>query len=195
MARSGRGRGEPLQQLSHATSRPVRAFSPIHPLSTRSGETIGTLWAVAHDPQRKFDAADARQYIRTRSPAAASWSSRTIARSRDMEHWHRSGSKQIGRIRAVAAAVSGRLALTDQRGADARQGRKRNWPWRSRRRRCVARPDRSEIEIGIVFRRRHAGQVIGQQRPEARSRLDARIPLLGRLVRVPGHVSQVIEAG
>src|SRR4051794_25069477 len=52
----------------------------------------------------------------------------------------------------------------------------------------------SEIQIGVVRRRRDAGDVVGQQRAEARARLDARVPFAGRLVRGPRHVTEIVEA-
>src|SRR5271155_3222092 len=52
----------------------------------------------------------------------------------------------------------------------------------------------SEVKIGIVRRRRDSRNMIGQDRAEARARLDPRIPFLGRLVSVPGYVAHVIEA-
>src|SRR5215472_16669739 len=57
--------------------------------------------------------------------------------------------------------------------------------------RCGAHP--SEIEIGVMFGRRDAREMICQDRPKARPRLDPRIPFFGRLVVVPGHVAKVIE--
>src|SRR5580704_14120021 len=53
---------------------------------------------------------------------------------------------------------------------------------------------RSEIEIGVVLGRWHAGQVVGEDRAEARARLDARVPVLGRFVVVPRHVAEIVQA-
>ena len=43
-------------------------------------------------------------------------------------------------------------------------------------------------------RRRNAGHVVGEDRPEARARLDPRIPFLGGLVCLPRHVAEIVEA-
>ena len=51
-----------------------------------------------------------------------------------------------------------------------------------------------KIEIGVVLRRRQAGDVVGEERTKARPRLDARVPFLGGLVLVPRHVAEVVEA-
>src|SRR5438552_10248300 len=60
-------------------------------------------------------------------------------------------------------------------------------------RRQSAPRSRSEIEIGVMLGRRGAGNVIGEQRAEARARLDPRVPFLGGLVVVPRHVAEVVE--
>src|SRR2546423_1201194 len=52
-----------------------------------------------------------------------------------------------------------------------------------------------EIQIRVVLRRCSAGDVVGEDLPEAGARLDPRIPFLGRLVLVPGHVADIVEAG
>src|SRR3546814_7939395 len=40
-----------------------------------------------------------------------------------------------------------------------------------------------------------AGDVVAEQRLEARSRLDAGIPVLGRRMVVPRHVAEIVDAG
>src|SRR5690242_493643 len=50
-----------------------------------------------------------------------------------------------------------------------------------------------EIQIGVVLGWRRARDVVGQERPETRPRLDAGIPFLGGLVLIPGHVAEVVE--
>src|SRR5215211_4164120 len=51
-----------------------------------------------------------------------------------------------------------------------------------------------EIQVGVMRRRRGAGHVVGEDRAKARARLDAGIPFLGRLVRVPWDVAEIVEA-
>src|SRR5439155_20168926 len=45
-----------------------------------------------------------------------------------------------------------------------------------------------------MLRRWHAGHVIGQDRAEARARLDPGVPFLGRLMRIPGDIPEIVEA-
>src|SRR3546814_3237261 len=50
-----------------------------------------------------------------------------------------------------------------------------------------SRGDRSEIQVGVVLGRLHAGDVVGEDGTEARPRLDPRIPVLGAAVLGPGQ--------
>src|SRR6185312_8327619 len=53
----------------------------------------------------------------------------------------------------------------------------------------------SEIQIGVVLRRRQAAQRLGGQWPERRPRLHPRVPLLGCVVVVPRYFAQIIHGG
>src|SRR5580698_6949066 len=44
-----------------------------------------------------------------------------------------------------------------------------------------------------MLRRRRAWDVVGEDGAEARARLDPRIPFLGRLMRIPRDVAQIVE--
>src|SRR4029077_11848656 len=53
---------------------------------------------------------------------------------------------------------------------------------------------RSEIEIGVMLRRRDAGNSVGEQRTKARPGFQARIPCARRFILVPWHVSKKVHA-
>ena len=53
----------------------------------------------------------------------------------------------------------------------------------------------SEVEIGVVRRRRQTGQRLAKQGAERGSRFDPRVPGLGGLVFVPRHIAQIIDGG
>src|SRR5437016_7043628 len=85
------------------------------------------------------------------------------------------------------------------RGSTSLSARRRGWPGQARPRgtnnSCnVERNARLEIEIGVVLGRRRAGDVIGEDLTKARPRLDSGIPLLGRRMRLPRHVAEIIKA-
>src|SRR5579863_3917485 len=52
----------------------------------------------------------------------------------------------------------------------------------------------SEVETGLLRRRRPPRHMVGEDRPKARPRLDPRIPFFRRLVLLPWYVAQIIEA-
>src|ERR1051325_2535004 len=59
---------------------------------------------------------------------------------------------------------------------------------------CTNRGWLLEIEVGVAPRRRRARYVVDENLAKARPRFDARVPLLGRLVRIPGNIAQIVEA-
>src|SRR4029077_19134649 len=56
------------------------------------------------------------------------------------------------------------------------------------------RPSASKVEIDVMLRRGDTRNVVGEYRAKARARLDPRVPFFGRLVRIPGHIAEIIEA-
>src|SRR3984893_9286443 len=110
------------------------------------------------------------------------------------------GDCAITAARRAASCAAVSCAEAPAQPTQAARRRTQRQAWRILCCRCLReveghlRLPHSKIEVGVVFWRGDTRDVIGEDRAEARARLDPRVPFLGGFVCIPGNVAEIIEA-